>query len=121
MILKDNDCGVDVDRRTNNMRVINAIEQVRHISPNTYRQIMRLQQMADASDSQLKSFFKNTLLYREKDFARTSRKSFLDNLNRVATVLKENCQTGALSLDLDPRFNSSGELLNTGISSCSME
>jgi hypothetical protein len=109
MVLKDNDCGVDVDKRSNNMRVISAIEQVRHMSPTTYNQLLRLKTLANDPNSGLESFFKSTLLYRDQDFSPKTKKSFMDNLNRVVSVIKKNCESGELKLDLQTDFTANGE------------
>lgn len=98
MVLKDNDCGVDVDKRSNNMRGISAIESLRHISPTTYLNILRLQKAVN-NGTELKDFFLNTLLYRAKDFA-GGRKTFVDNLNKVADTIKANCKNNSLKIDL---------------------
>lgn len=105
MVLKDNDCGVDVDKRSNNMRGISAIESLSHISPTTYFNILRLQQAAKGTE--LKDFFTNTLLYRSKDYT-GGRKTFLDNLTKVAETLKEHCNNGSLKVDLGIQKNSDG-------------
>lgn len=109
MVLKDNDCGVDVDKRSNNMRVISAIESLRHISPTTYFNILRLQQAAKGTD--LQNFFLNTLLYRSRDYT-GGRKTFIDNLNKVADTLKAYCNNNTLKVDLGPQTIDSCELPN---------
>jgi hypothetical protein len=113
MTLKDNDCGVDVDKRSNNMRVISAIEQVRHMSKKTYEQLLKMKALVDKNDPAFLTFFRDTLLYRAADFS-TSKKSFVDNLNRVISVITknagnvtENSNDGILKLDL---INESVEL-----------
>lgn len=103
MVLKDNDCGVDVDKRSNQMRKINAIEAVRHVTPQAYKAIMALNREAK-NGSNMKNFFVNTLLYRDVDFTK-SKKSFTDNLEKVASILYTNCKSGALKIDLDYSFD----------------
>lgn len=109
MVLKDNDCGVDVDKRSNNMRRVDALEGLKHISAKTYKNIMELAKLAhDKSEGiSIKDFFEKTLLYREKDY-QTSRKSFMDNLNRVILVLQKNCKDGSLKRDLNFTFEQQG-------------
>jgi hypothetical protein len=104
MVLKDNDCGVDVDKRSNKMRKINAIETIRHVTPQTYQAIMALQRDVTIPNSKMKDFFTNTLLYRDIDYGKGG-KSFTDNLNKVATVLKTNCNNGSLKIDLDYTYD----------------
>jgi hypothetical protein len=104
MVLKDNDCGVDVDKRSNKMRKISAIEAVRHVTPQTYQAIMALQRDVNAADSKMKEFFINTLLYRDIDYTKSG-KSFTDNLSKVASVLKANCKNGSLKIDLDYSYD----------------
>jgi hypothetical protein len=118
MTLKDNDCGVDVDKRSNNMRVISGVEQLRHLSRTTFHQLLKLHRLAQDSGSALHDFFVNTLLYREKDFAQQSRKGFLANLNTVVSKLKLNCEAGVLKLDLDPTFDARQMLVSEGALGC---
>ena len=111
MLLKDNDCGVDVDKRSNQMRKISAIEQVRHMSPTTYRQLMELLSLSKSKDSGLDVFFKQTLLFRDVDYSTKNSKSFLSNLIKVSDALKKNCKAGLLKLDLDVTFDSAQKLI----------
>ncbi len=102
MVLKDNDCGVDVDKRSNMMRTVDGIEQVRHMDPKTYKRLLQLSQSGD--EGGLKEFFTDTLLYRAVDFE-GGKKSFMANLKKATEVLKGNCKTGALKLDLSDKFD----------------
>ncbi len=111
MVLKDNDCGVDVDKRSNNMRRISAIEGLRHISMSTYENVMRFYKFTQENSAAVKDFFMNTLLYRQNDYM-TSRKSFMDNLTKVVTELKKNCESGALKRDLNYAFDSDNQWAN---------
>ncbi len=114
MILKDNDCGVDVDKRSNNMKRISAVESLRHISPTTYHNLLRLHEAAqkrnhhnDSNSRSLNEFFIKTLLYREKDYQNTKGKGFMDNLKKVTETLVKNCKNGLLKLDLEIQKTSS--------------
>lgn len=100
MVLKDNDCGVDVDKRSNMMRQIGALEEVKHLSPTTYKNVLRLHSLVQANSTEVRNFFLKTLLYRESDYSKANTVSFKDNLKYVATVLKTRCETGQLRLDL---------------------
>jgi hypothetical protein len=112
MTLKDNDCGVDVDKRSNNMRMISAIEQVRHMSQKTYDQILKMKDLADKKDPAFLTFFRDTLLYRASDFSTSTstststskpkpKPSFVDNLDRVVTVITKNFNNGNGILKID--------------------
>lgn len=98
MILKDNDCGVDVTKRSNMMRTIGALEKVRHMSAKTYKRFMSFAQIAKHPDTE--SWMKRELLFTEADLKGGSR-SFQANLDRAVSVLKRNCETGFLKLDLN--------------------
>jgi hypothetical protein len=69
----------------------------------------------DAHDNikgaQLEDFFINTLLYRKEDY-RENRKSFLANLDKVATILNQNCNNKSLKLDLNYSYNSQGNFVS---------
>jgi len=100
MVLKDNDCGVDVDKRANMMRQIGALEEVKHFSPITYKNILRLYSLVQAESAEVKNFFLKTLLYRESDYSKPNTVSFKNNLKYVANDLKARCKAGKLKLDL---------------------
>lgn len=105
MYLKDNDCGVDVDKRENKMRSVKALEKVRHMSGETYTRFLRLAD--DVISDRFKSFATETLLYRTKDYE-GSPKSLKENVKYALKTLKENCRSGALKLDLDVTYSSGG-------------
>lgn len=116
MVLKDNDCGVDIDKRSNMMRTVDAIEQVRHMDPKTYKRLLQLSQSGD--EGGLKTFFTETLLYRAVDFE-GGKKSFMANLKKAVEVLKENCRTGVLKLDLSDKFDpATGKWIPPALVSC---
>jgi hypothetical protein len=100
MILKDNDCAVDVDKRSNEMKRTGALEKIRHMSFETYRKFMNLSKYVEANNETVKQHFINELKFRAKDFEGDS-KSFLRNLKYATKVLSDNCRSGFLKLDLD--------------------
>lgn len=118
MVLKDNDCGVDVDRRGNMMRMVDGIEQVRHLDPDTYKNLLKLHQRS--KDPQFKSFFLKTLLFRNIDFEGHKR-SFMNNLNRAVEVLQGNCRNGSLKLDLTNSFDATGNWQEKPSASCELQ
>jgi len=89
MILKDNDCGVT---KTNVVKTAHLLEQVAHINPKTYKKLLEFQNSINDN----KSFFTKGLLFTEADF-----KAVASNLNDAVNILKTNCKTGKLRLDLD--------------------
>jgi hypothetical protein len=102
MMLKDNDCGVDVATRTNMMRKNDGLERIRHMSVRTYKKFIELYKTAQKPD------FK-TWLMREMQFTAAdagnitdaSGKSFYANLNKAYSILNKNCKSGVLKLDLN--------------------
>lgn len=102
MILKDNDCGVDVNTRTNMMRKNDGLERVRHMSARTYKKFIELYKTAQKPE------FK-TWLIKEMQFTAAdagnvtdaSGKSFYANLNKAYSILNKNCKSGVLKLDLN--------------------
>ncbi|MBO9666038.1 MAG: hypothetical protein J7501_04435 [Bdellovibrio sp.] len=98
MIMKDNDCGVDVTKRSNMMRKISAIEQVRHMSAKTYARLMSFAKIAKTPD--VESYMQRELLFTSADLKGPG-PSFQNNLDRAVKVLTENCQKGLLKLDLN--------------------
>ncbi len=117
MLLKDNDCGVDVNTRTNMMRKNDGLERVRHMSARTYKRFIELYKLAQAPE------FK-TWLMREMQFTAadagnitdSSGKSFYANLNKANSILRANCKSGVLKLDLNVDDLISGK--PTALNSC---
>lgn len=89
MILKDNDCGV---AKSNIAKAAGLLKQVAHMNPATYKRLMRFQKTIQANEK----FFTNNLLFTNADFRET-----VANVNDATQILKANCQSGALKLDLD--------------------
>lgn len=98
MILKDNECGVDVKKRSNMMRTVSALEQIKHMSAKTYSRLMELNDMAKKPE--FDAWMQRELLFTKADLTDASR-SFHNNLARAVTVLKHNCENGSLHLDLN--------------------
>lgn len=102
MLLKDNDCGVNVAMRTNMMRKINALEGLRHISPRTYQRFMNFYKIS--KNAETLNWMKRDLLFTDADLGlneQTGSKSFLSNLEKVKSVLVQGCKSGTLKLDLN--------------------
>lgn len=108
MILKDNDCGVNVNQRSNNMRSIDGIENVRHMSPKTYVRFMKFAKAVFNNQAAAQDYFTRDLYYSAADF-KGSRISFMGNLQRAQSVLLANCQSGVLQLDLDVKALALGQ------------
>lgn len=109
MLLKDNDCGVDMSptkngspRRGNMMRIVSAIEQLRHMSGETYTNFMRFAATVKSNKDQIKQYFMTDLKFQDIDFE-GKRMSFMANLEKAQSVLYANCKAGLLKLDLDKK------------------
>ncbi|MBC7466905.1 MAG: hypothetical protein H7256_13030 [Bdellovibrio sp.] len=89
MILKDNDCGVS---KTNVVKAAGLLSQVAHMNPKTYKKLMGFQRSVSANTS----FFTSNLMFTSVDY-----RELVANVNDAARILKANCQSGALKLDLD--------------------
>lgn len=115
MYLKDNDCGVDIDNRGNQMRRNNALESVRHMNPETYKRFMAL--AAEVESDRFKTFAAETLLYRPAEY-QGHRNSLKENVRHAAKVLSENCELGILKLDLVHSFDENGNWVPPAPVSC---
>ena len=102
MIMKDNDCGVNVAARSNMMRQVNALEGLKHMSARTYKKFMDFYKIA--KNPETLNWMKKELLFTDADLG-TSKpqqgKSFLANLEKAKSILVEGCKNGNLKLDLD--------------------
>lgn len=98
ILMKDNDCGVNVAVRSNMMRKISAIEGVRHMSARTYRRFIDLYKVAKTTE--FTNWMKAELQFKYADI-KDPRKGFLANLDRAYSVLNTNCKNGSLKLDLN--------------------
>lgn len=99
ILMKDNDCGVS---RTNHSRAFSLIEGVAHISPLTYQRLLMLNQQID--QPAVKELFVKGMVFTSSDFA-----SVRANIAHAAKVLKSNCVSGKLKLDLDAEAHFSGQ------------
>jgi hypothetical protein len=89
MILKDNDCSVS---KTNVVKSAALLSRIAHMNPKTYKKLLKFQ----ASLSENKKFFTANLMFTANDFD-----EMVANVNDAVKILKTNCQSGALKLDLD--------------------
>lgn len=102
MMMKDNDCGVDVTQRSNMMRKMSAIEGLKHISPRTYKKFMKFYKVAKTPETL--DWMKNELQFTAADIGSLTApayKTYISNLEKAYSVLYNNCKNGSLKLDLD--------------------
>jgi hypothetical protein len=97
MLLKDNDCGVT---KENAAKEAGLADRLGHLSPNTYKRLLKLDAVADAADT--KDFFTKELLFTAADYTNVRK-----NLHDLATKLHQACSQGHLrpDLDLDEHFS----------------
>ena len=102
MILKDNDCGVSKENKAKKAGLLNEIA---HINPKTYKKLIQLQKEMSSQivfenglsqEKTVAQFFTRNLMFSSTDY-----KEFMANVNDAVKILKTNCQTGKLKLDLD--------------------
>lgn len=91
LMMNDNDCGVN---RTNHFKAARLVESLRHVHPETYHQLQKLNSMLGTEETKL--FFKRETMMTDSDYA-----NFQANVKYVSTVLKQSCQNAKLKLDLD--------------------
>lgn len=91
MLLKDNDCGVS---RENRAKAAGLLNKIAHLSPDTYQRLQKLNKSMTSNEAT--QFFKEGLMFTSTDL-----KTFMQNLNESASLLKKKCQEGTLKLDLD--------------------
>jgi len=101
LLMKDNDCGVN---KTNRFRDGSVLEAIRHIHPKTYARVLRLAEALaaekGASERPIREYFLKEMLYNPEDFE-GGKRSFTANLEKAASILKGNCESGLLKLDAD--------------------
>jgi hypothetical protein len=117
MLLKDNDCGVDTNTRTNMMRKNDGLERVRHMSVRTYKRFIDLYKLAQQPE--FRTWLIKELQFTAADagnIADVSGKSFYSNLNKANSILRANCKSGVLKLDLNVDDLISGK--PTALNSC---
>ncbi len=93
MVLRDNDCGVGM-AFTNRAQRAHMLEGVAHMDPDTYRYFQDFASRIDAPETQ--AFFLKGLQLRDSDFRRLQ-----TNVKTSSALLRQRCESGALSLDLD--------------------
>lgn len=102
MLLKDNDCGVS---KENKVKIAGLLNEISHMNPKTYKKLMQLQKemssqaMLENGQTQEKTiaqFFTRNLMFSGFDY-----KEFVANVADAARIIKTNCQSGKLKLDLD--------------------
>lgn len=101
MLMKDNDCGVNVAARSNMMRKVSALEGVRHMSPRTYQRFMNFYKIS--KNAETLNWMKRDLLFTDADLGvggNTGSKSFFANLEKARSILVQGCKNGSLKLDL---------------------
>ena len=94
-ILKDNDCGIS---KENKMREIGALEAIRHMNAKTYRQVQKLASFVQSTEGQ--GYFVNELRIPISIFNDESN-GIKNNIINASRILKNNCEIGALKLDLN--------------------
>lgn len=89
MVLKDNDCGVT---KSNIVKAAGLLKEIRHMDPKTYKKLLQFQ--STVADN--KNFFIANLMFTATDYSK-----MVANVNDAVKILKTNCQSGLLRLDLD--------------------
>lgn len=102
MVLKDNDCGVT---KSNVVKAAGLLKEVRHMDPKTYKKLLQFHATAAAN----KNFFVQNLMFTSADY-----NEMLANLNDAVSILKTNCKSGLLKLDLDVDYYLETGKLKTG-------
>lgn len=95
MVLKDNDCGIS---KENKMREIGALEAIRHMNAKTYRQVQKLAAYVETTEGQM--YFANELRI-PQNILNDKNMGIKNNIITAAKILKMNCESGALKLDLN--------------------
>ena len=102
MILKDNDCGVS---KENKVKKAGLLNEIAHMNPKTYKKLIQLQKeiasqavlpSGQTQEKTVAQFFTRNLMFTGYDY-----KEFVANVNDAVKILKTNCQSGKLKLDLD--------------------
>ena len=96
-ILKDNDCGIS---KENMMRKVGALEKVRHMNAKVYRQVQKLADYVRTAEGD--RYFESELRIGHENFdSSTKSHNIRNNIITAAKILRENCESGRLNLDLD--------------------
>jgi hypothetical protein len=107
MILKDNDCGVS---KTNVVKQAQLLKELRHMEPKTYKKLLEFQKSVLSN----KKFFTSNLMFTALDFD-----EMVANVNDAVQILKTNCESGLLKLDLDVDYYLENNKVKNG--SCQLE
>ncbi len=96
-ILKDNDCGVS---KSNEMRRHKILERVRHMSAKNYRQTLKLAEFIKSEEgtNYLRTELRIPLNIINGD---ESVAGIKNNIIQAAKIIKANCESGVLKLDLN--------------------
>ena len=94
-VLKDNDCGIS---KENKMREIGALEAIRHMNAKTYRQVQKLASFVETTEGQM--YFVNELRI-PLNILTSQSSGIKNNIIKAAQILKNNCESGLLKLDLN--------------------
>lgn len=100
MVLKDNDCGVVKGNMAREHGLLNGL---RHMSPNTYRQVLQLAQAWETDSANVNDYVSREWLFTVSDI-KSVKKDLLD----LRDQLYRTCKSGELSLDLDLARHYSG-------------
>lgn len=96
MIMKDNDCGVS---KENEMMKHGALERIRHMNAKQFRQVQKLAEYVQTAEGQ--AYFQNELRIPNSIFIGDQKVSGIkNNIVKAAKILKANCESGTLKLDL---------------------
>ena len=107
MIMKDNDCGVS---KANVVKQAELLKYIAHMNPKTYHKLLEFQQ----SIRNNQKFFTSNLMFTAVDF-----KELVANVDDAVQILKTNCKSGALKLDLNlKKYFTTGKAAN---GSCELE
>lgn len=104
IMLKDNDCGL---KGSNVFITHKLIENVKHISKETYAQLLKLH--AKVSTGELDEHLSRTWLLSTQNDDKSEMAQFKRGLDYVVNSLKKNCEKGELHLDLNIKDHFSGQ------------
>ncbi len=101
LMLKDNDCGVNMENRIKKARLLDLVA---HMDSQTYSYFQAFAASYDRPET--RDFFMRGLLFTENNYRKVGA-----NVKEAAAMLKEACQTGRLALDLDLKAHFTGQAL----------
>lgn len=91
MVLKDNDCGVSKENR---IKAAGLLKEISHMNPDTYNRLLDFSQTVRTPEAA--KFFKSNMMLTTTDY-----NEMVANIDDAVKILKSNCQSGKLKLDLD--------------------